>query len=313
MAIIFDRGEFMLRCGPAGESPHVQYIFSENDDESPVEKEVQLIQDMRGDENQVQVVATVPLQYGIPDLSVLCQYYFEVAGAGSVCLAHVPFLTALSFGATSAIVCDFGHSSSRITPVHDGWTFHSCSLESLQLSGANQNRLLEDIGVSGCLNLHKVKTKTAYVPRRHSISSSSSKMVLPDENLISVTDDTNMNGNLGEFFFSPNRFLSQCNALSATQLLNCGLCMIPKEVPFSNACRNVLLCGGITSTTGFVDRLQEETGQNKELYFHRHSNRHLLPWIGGTILSQLSSVSNISVSRAEYIEHGPDVILKRCF
>ncbi|KNH07432.1 actin-like protein [Perkinsela sp. CCAP 1560/4] len=315
MTTVIDRGDLVLRAGPPGGKPIVEDILSLEDNEDPMQKEIGIIQDSsHDDKNQPRVIATVPLQCGVLVPSILCQHYFEVAGAASVCLTQIPFLAAIGSGASSAIVCDFGHCSTRITPVQDGYVHHSSSVTSSEISGVYQNKLLDSTDVTRAKDIHMIKANNAFVPDADYVTNNStSSYTLPDGNQVELSNY--QKASLGEYPFSPNDFLSLRNVLNAAQLVKLAIFSVPEEVHYPQVCNNVLLCGGMSAMKGFYERMNTEfcgTANRNPVKIHCVDDPHLLAWKGGSLLSQLTAVSNISVSRAEYMEHGPNLVHKRC-
>ena len=43
------------------------------------------------------------------------------------------------------------------------------------------------------------------------------------------------------------------------------------------------------------------------------AERRYLVWIGGSILSSLSTFQNMWISKAEYQESGPEIVHRKCF
>ena len=79
---------------------------------------------------------------------------------------------------------------------------------------------------------------------------------------------------------------------------------------------NIIPTGGSTMFHGFGERLQKEvehfspSNKVKILFSPERKN---MAWIGGSILASLSSFRNMWISRKEYEEEGPAVVLSRCF
>ena len=55
----------------------------------------------------------------------MAELLFETLGAPAAYLARAPVLAAFSMGRSSAVVVDIGASSTRTTPVHDGYILNS--------------------------------------------------------------------------------------------------------------------------------------------------------------------------------------------
>ena len=79
--------------------------------------------------------------------------------------------------------------------------------------------------------------------------------------------------------------------------------------------RNIVLSGGTTNVTGLVSRLEHELSRicPKVRKIRAPDNRHLSSWIGGSILSSLSTFDSMYVTVDEYAESGPQIVNQKCF
>ncbi|KAF5526396.1 actin [Colletotrichum aenigma] len=79
--------------------------------------------------------------------------------------------------------------------------------------------------------------------------------------------------------------------------------------------RNMLLAGGNTMIPGYGERLQKELERilpKDKVNVISPRNRIYSAWIGGSIVSQLSTFKNMCISREEYDETGPEVVNRKC-
>merc|ERR1712003_185514 len=70
---------------------------------------------------------------------------------------------------------------------------------------------------------------------------------------------------------------------------------------------NIVLSGGTTMFQGIGERM------TKELTALAPSERKYSVWIGGSILSSLSTFQQMWISKAEYDESGPTIVHRKCF
>ena len=66
---------------------------------------------------------------------------------------------------------------------------------------------------------------------------------------------------------------------------------------------NIVLSGGTTMIPGFSNRLKGELGklvEGEKVSFIEKEDREFLPWIGGSILSSLSTFKMMWITAAEY-------------
>ena len=80
---------------------------------------------------------------------------------------------------------------------------------------------------------------------------------------------------------------------------------------------NVLLSGGSTLFHGFAQRVEKELKSrapaSTKVNVIAPPKRHLSAWIGGSILSSLSTFQSMWLTKDEYDESGPALIHKKCF
>merc|ERR1712087_456569 len=85
----------------------------------------------------------------------------------------------------------------------------------------------------------------------------------------------------------------------------------------SDLYRNIVLSGGSTMFPGLNERLGSEMSAmapaSIKVKVIAPAERKYSVWIGGSILSSLSSFTEMWVSREEYDESGPGIVHRKCF
>merc|ERR1712194_748780 len=80
---------------------------------------------------------------------------------------------------------------------------------------------------------------------------------------------------------------------------------------------NVVMSGGTTMYAGIADRLSKEitalAPASMKIKIIASPERKYSVWIGGSILSSLSTFQQMWVSREEYNESGPGIVHRKCF
>lgn len=80
---------------------------------------------------------------------------------------------------------------------------------------------------------------------------------------------------------------------------------------------NVVLSGGTTMYDGLNDRLNKEMAALAppllKIRILAPPERKFSVWIGGSILSSLSTFQNMWVTKQEYDESGPTIVHRKCF
>eukprot|EP01123_Difflugia_compressa_P002292 TRINITY_DN129_c1_g1_i10.p1 TRINITY_DN129_c1_g1~~TRINITY_DN129_c1_g1_i10.p1 ORF type:complete len:182 (+),score=10.65 TRINITY_DN129_c1_g1_i10:55-600(+) len=80
---------------------------------------------------------------------------------------------------------------------------------------------------------------------------------------------------------------------------------------------NVVLSGGTTMFAGIADRMQKElvnlAPSTMKIKIIAPPERKYSVWIGGSILSSLSTFGEMWISKEEYDESGPAIVHRKCF
>ena len=80
---------------------------------------------------------------------------------------------------------------------------------------------------------------------------------------------------------------------------------------------NVVLSGGTTVFEGLPARMQRELAAlapaSSKVKVVAPPERKYSVWIGGSILSSLSTFQQMWITRQEYDESGPSVVHRKCF
>jgi actin beta/gamma 1 len=80
---------------------------------------------------------------------------------------------------------------------------------------------------------------------------------------------------------------------------------------------NIVLSGGTTMFTGIAERMQKEivalAPPSMKIKIVAPPERKYSVWIGGSILSSLSTFQQMWISKQEYDESGPSIVHRKCF
>ena len=80
---------------------------------------------------------------------------------------------------------------------------------------------------------------------------------------------------------------------------------------------NIVLSGGTTMFPGIADRMSKEITQlapsSMKIKVVAPPERKYSVWIGGSILSSLSTFQQMWISKQEYDESGPSIVHRKCF
>jgi actin len=80
---------------------------------------------------------------------------------------------------------------------------------------------------------------------------------------------------------------------------------------------NIVLSGGTTMFTGIAERLSKEIVKlapaTMKIKVLAPPERKYSVWIGGSILSSLSTFQTMWITKSEYEESGPSIVHRKCF
>lgn len=80
---------------------------------------------------------------------------------------------------------------------------------------------------------------------------------------------------------------------------------------------NIVLSGGTTMFPGIAERLSKEVSalapSSMKIKVVAPPERKFSVWIGGSILSSLSTFQTMWITKAEYDESGPSIVHRKCF
>ena len=116
-----------------------------------------------------------------------------------------------------------------------------------------------------------------------------------------------------EAFFQPSLVGQLYGGLPQTILTSIQKCdMVIRRDLY----KNVVVSGGSSMFTGFIERLEKElmtiAPQSVELEIIAPSERKYSVWVGGSILSSLSSFDDMWITKSEYEELGAAIVHKKC-
>merc|ERR1739845_327042 len=80
---------------------------------------------------------------------------------------------------------------------------------------------------------------------------------------------------------------------------------------------NIVMSGGTTMYAGIADRMQKEitalAPSTMKIKIIAPPERKYSVWIGGSILSSLSTFQTMWITKEEYEESGPGIVHRKCF
>lgn len=134
---------------------------------------------------------------------------------------------------------------------------------------------------------------------------------LPDGNIISVHTER---FRCPEVLFQPSLIGKEAMGIHDTTFQSIMKCDVDiRRDLFSN----VVLSGGSTMMPGIGERMTKELSalapSTVRIKVITPPERKYSVWIGGSILSSLSTFQQMWIAKAEYDEQGPTIVHRKCF
>eukprot|EP01084_Bolivina_argentea_P107452 192109_1 len=248
---------------------------------------------------------------------------FESFNVKGLYIAITAVLALYATGRVTGTVLDSGYQVSQAVSIYDGYAL-SHATQTVQFGGENCTDYLMKLLNKKCsvLTTYKddiirdIKEKLCYVAwdyahdygAKHESSDISAVYELPDGNTVKLDVER---FKAPEIFFQPS--INDINKIALPKTLWKSILRCDIDIR-GDLYSNVIVCGGNTLFKGFGDRFQKEL---RQLHNGYRINVIEAPknaaWIGGSILSSLSTFETMWITRKEYNEHGTSIVHRKCF
>jgi actin-related protein len=257
----------------------------------------------------------------------MTQIMFESFNVPALYVGIQAVLSLYASGRTTGIVMDSGDGVSHTVPIYEGYAIPH-AIKKIVLAGRDltqyfQNILTErgyNFTSSGELEVvREIKEKLCYVApdydsalKEASESSANEKTYdLPDGTAITIGSER---FRCPELLFSPHlggREHDGVHKFTFDSIMQCDV-DIRKDLY-----NNIILSGGSTMFDGMGDRMQREiyalAPSSMKVRVLASPERKYSVWIGGSIISSLSTFQAMWISRPEFEEAGPQIVHRKCF
>jgi len=257
----------------------------------------------------------------------MTQIMFETFQTPGMYVAIQAVLSLYASGRTTGIVLDSGDGVSHTVPIYEGYALPH-AVQRMDVAGRDLTdhmmKLLTERGYSMTTSAEReitrdIKEKLSYVSMNFDSdlgeadtnSDLEKTYELPDGSILTIGAER---FRCAEVLFQPSLIGKEYEGIHALTWASIQKCDIDIR---KDLLINIVLSGGSTMFPHIDERLEKEMTQlapaSAKVKIVAPPERKYSVWIGGSILSSLSTFQDMWITKEEYDESGPGIVHRKCF